>query len=113
MTIDVRERIAGDEDALVVPDDVLAWERRHRSLPDRAAIVAVTGWGERAPGDGYLNADPQGVMHFPGFSPTLMEFLTEERPGIRALGIDGPSLDAVPRATSRHTPTGYRAVGTA
>ena len=53
MTIDVRERIAGYEDALVVPDDVLAWERRHGSLPDRAAIVAVTGWGERAPGDGY------------------------------------------------------------
>ena len=33
--IDVREKVAADEDALIEPDDVLAWEARRGRLPDR------------------------------------------------------------------------------
>jgi kynurenine formamidase len=94
VVVDVRERVAGDHDALVVPDDVLAWESTHGPLPERCALLALTGWGERA-GDpvAYLNADAEGVMHAPGFSSDLTEFLKEERPGVRAIGLDTGSLD--------------------
>jgi kynurenine formamidase len=94
VVVDVRERVAGDHDALVVPDDVLAWESTHGPLPERCALLALTGWGERA-GDpvAYLNADAEGVMHAPGFSSDLTEFLKEERPGVRAIGLDTASLD--------------------
>jgi kynurenine formamidase len=94
--IDVRETVRHDEDALVGPDHVLAWERRHGPLPERGAIVAFTGWGERAPTARYFNEDASGVLHFPGFSPELSAFLDDERPGIRAIGIDAPSLDFGP-----------------
>lgn len=92
--LDVRERLAGDPDGAVVPDDVLAFERRHGPLPERCALLALTGWGARA-GDpaAYLNADAAGVLHSPGFSVELTEMLKADRPGVRALGLDTASLD--------------------
>jgi kynurenine formamidase len=92
--LDVRERVAADHDALVACDDLLAWERRHGSLPDRCALFALTGWGSRV-GDpsAYLNADSSGVLHSPGFSAELTDFVREERPGVRAIGLDTASLD--------------------
>ena len=92
--LDVRERAARDHDAVVVPDDVLAWESRHGALPDRCAVLALTGWGERA-GDAaaYLNADEAGMLHFPGFGGEAAEFLAAERPQVRAIGLDATSLD--------------------
>src|SRR4051794_38365778 len=65
--IDISERVAGDHDALVTPDDVLAWESRHGRLPDRCALFAHTGWGARVnDAAAYLNADESGTMHTPG-----------------------------------------------
>jgi kynurenine formamidase len=95
--LDVRERTAGEPDALVVPDDVLAWESRHGSLPERCALLALTGWGERA-GDAaaYLGADPGGVLHFPGFAGATAAWLAAERPQVRAIGLDTASLDFGP-----------------
>ena len=97
VVVDVRDRVAKDDDALVVPDDVLAWESAHGPLPERCALLALTGWGARA-GDAaaYLNADAAGVMHAPGFSPELASFLADERPGVRAVGLDTASLDFGP-----------------
>ena len=92
--LDVRERVARDHDAVVVPDDVLDWERRHGSLPERCAVLALTGWGERVhDARAYLNADASGIMHAPGFSAELTDFLKEERPQVRAIGLDTASLD--------------------
>ena len=94
VVVDVRERVAADHDATVDPDDVLAWERAHGPLPERCALFALTGWGERA-GDAaaYLNADDAGVMHAPGFGAEACAFLAAERPGVRAIGLDTASLD--------------------
>jgi kynurenine formamidase len=92
--VDIRERVASDHDAMLLPDDVLAWESRHGQLPDRCALFALTGWGERVHDPAtYLNADSSGVMHIPGFSPDTTEFLKAERPGVHAIGLDGASLD--------------------
>src|ERR1700716_3990225 len=46
--LDVRDRVARDDDAMVLPDDVLAWERKHGRIPKRCALFALTGWGARA-----------------------------------------------------------------
>jgi kynurenine formamidase len=92
--VDIRKRTQRDDDALVLPDDVLAWERRHGALPERSAVFALTGWGRRAPdANAYLNPDASGVMHSPGFSAEATDFLKSERPGVRAIGIDTGSLD--------------------
>lgn len=92
--VDIRDRAARDDDAMVTPDDLVAWERRHGPLPDRAAVFALTGWGARARDtDAYLNHDGAGTMHFPSFGPEATEFLKAERPGVRAIGVDVASLD--------------------
>jgi kynurenine formamidase len=94
VVLDVREKVEADDDALIEPDDVLAWERRHGSLPDHCAVLALTGWGERAgDADAYLNADEGGTLHSPGFSSNATDFLKDERPAVRAIGLDTASLD--------------------
>jgi kynurenine formamidase len=40
-----------------------------------------------------MNADDGGTLHFPGFSGDLAAHLVEERPGVRAIGLDTASLD--------------------
>jgi kynurenine formamidase len=92
--VDLRERVRHADDAVLVPDDVLAWERRHGPLPQNSALFALTGWGSRASDPkAFLNADAGGVMHTPGFSSEATEFLKAERPHVRAIGIDTSSLD--------------------
>jgi kynurenine formamidase len=95
--LDIRARVARDHDALVSPDDVAAWERANGRLPERCALLVLTGWSERA-GDtrAYLNADDAGVMHFPGFSADALAHLAADRPEVRAVGLDAPSLDFGP-----------------
>jgi kynurenine formamidase len=92
--VDIADRVAHDHDAMVVPDDVLDWEQRHGPLPARCALLARTGWAARVHDPAaYLNADQTGTMHAPGFSPELTEFLKQDRPGVRAIGLDTASLD--------------------
>jgi kynurenine formamidase len=92
--IDISERVSSDHDAMLTPDDVIAWERRHGELPGRCAVLVRTGWGSRVHDPvAYLNADASGTMHAPGFGPEATEFLKHERPGVRAIGLDTASLD--------------------
>jgi kynurenine formamidase len=100
--VDIRERVQHDHDATVTADDILSWEGRHGPLPERCALFALTGWGSRVQDPvAYLNADASGTMHAPGFSPELTDFLKDERPGVRAIGLDTASLDI---AASRDFP---------
>ena len=92
--IGIGERVEHDHDATAMPDDVLRWERRHGRLPDRCAVFVLTGWGRRVHDPvSYLNADASGTMHAPGFGAEIAEFLKQERPGVRAIGLDTASLD--------------------
>lgn len=94
VVLDIRERVEHDHDATVTPDDLLDWERRHGRLPERCAVFALTGWGKRVHDPAaYLNADPGGTLHAPGFSAELTEVLKDEHPGVRAIGLDTASLD--------------------
>ena len=92
--IDISGRVAGDHDATLTPDDILAWESRHGRRPGRCAVFALTGWGRRVTDPAaYLNADEGGTLHSPGFSREVADFLRDERPGVRAIGLDTASLD--------------------
>ncbi|MFF5231210.1 cyclase family protein [Dactylosporangium sp. NPDC000521] len=98
--IDIRDRAADRADAVVEVADVRTWERRNGPLPDRSAVLALTGWSERIDDRrAYLGLDPQDQPHWPAFAPEVAEFLVAERPQAGAIGIDTPSLD---------TPSGER-----
>lgn len=94
--IDIKSRTAGDPDALVTPDDLLAWEQRYGRLPDGAAVFMNSGWATRY-GDpvAFLNQDTSNVFHFPGFSKDAVDFLLAER-NVVGIGVDTISLDHGP-----------------
>src|SRR5262249_52760821 len=59
--------------------------------------AANTGWHKRwdKPSE-YRNSDNNGIMHFPGFAPSTIEFLLERNVsgiGIDTLSPDGSNLD--------------------
>ena len=91
--VDISERAATDPDAQVMPDDLVAWESEHGSLPAGAFVAMNSGWEARI-GDpaSFINAGEDGVLHFPGFHPDAAAFLVEER-DITGIGVDTLSLD--------------------
>ena len=96
VVIDIADRSAADPDAQVMPDDLVAFERRHGRIP-RGSIVAMhSGWESRIDDPAaYRNQDAAGVFHFPGFSPEAAEWLLAER-AIQGIGVDTLSLDHGP-----------------
>ncbi len=91
--VSIEARAAKDPDAVVMVDDVLAWERRHGRLPSGAFVAMHSGWDARI-GDAnrFLNKDAQGTMHAPGFSEEAARFLAQELDIVGA-GVDTLSLD--------------------
>jgi kynurenine formamidase len=95
VVVDIRAKAADDPDAQVTPDDLAAWTDAHGPIPARACVALLSGWAERADGDGFRNADADGVMHFPGFHIEAAEMLLEETDAV-ALAVDTLSLDHGP-----------------
>lgn len=96
VVIDVHVQVASNPDYLLSVDDVLAWEAYYGLIPRGAIVLMYSGWGKRwGDYDSYKNADPSGVLHFPGFSEEAAVFLAEKR-GVKALGVDTLSVDHGP-----------------
>lgn len=96
VVIDISGRVASNPDAVVTPDDLRAFERRHGRIPRRALVAMYSGWESRV-GDAaaFRNADASGVFHFPGFGKAAVDWLLARR-GITAIGVDTLSLDHGP-----------------
>ena len=93
VVVDHRRRTDADDDATVRIDDLEAWERDHGEIPAGAFVAMYSGWDERAnSADSYLNADNDGILHFPAWSPAATAFLVDQR-NIVGLGVDTISLD--------------------
>jgi kynurenine formamidase len=93
VVIDMRGPVASDSDYELTRDDVVAWEREHGRVPDRAVTLLFTGWGRfwNAPAR-FQNKDVQGRLHFPGYSADAARFLVRERK-VSGLGTDTLSID--------------------
>ena len=93
VVFDVRTAASADADFLAAPSDLTAWERVHGTVPDGSVVLLHTGWASRwADAAGFLNADADEVLHFPGFSPGLARVLIEER-RVAGIGIDTHGVD--------------------
>ena len=91
--VGISARAAGDADAQLTPDDVLAWEAQYGPLPAGAFVAMNSGWAAKV-GDpaAYRGADAAGTLHFPGFGADATEWLLRRR-GIRGVGVDTLSTD--------------------
>ena len=92
--IDITAKAAADPDAQVTPEDIEAWIDANGEIPDGACVAMNSGWAGKVDGDGFRNADSDGVMHFPGFHSDAAAMLLET--GAAAIAVDTLSLDHGP-----------------
>jgi kynurenine formamidase len=93
VVVDISARVPDDADALVMPADLAAFERRHGRIPKGALVAMFSGWEARAGSvEAYRNVGPDGLQHFPGFSPEAVEWLLENR-DFTGIAVDTTSLD--------------------
>jgi kynurenine formamidase len=91
--VDVSAQAARNPDYLVTRADLLAWEKRHRRLPDNCCVAMHSGWAQRVNDAAkYTGKDAAGVFHFPGFAPEAAGFLLKER-RVAGIAVDTLSLD--------------------
>lgn len=90
--LNVSAAVNQDPDYAITGDDIQHWENRHGRIPERAIVIAHTGWSQywQQPRQ-YCNADDKGNLHFPGFSEAAAELLVQRH--ILGVGIDTLSLD--------------------
>jgi kynurenine formamidase len=94
--VDVRAKAAQNPDYLVTRDDLAAWEKTHRRLPDNCCVAMHSGWAQHVGNVAkFTGKDSSGVFHFPGFSPEAAEWLMRER-RVVGLAVDTLSLDHGP-----------------
>lgn len=99
VVIDISRRAAANPDAVVTPDDLVSFERRHGRIPRGALVAMYSGWESRV-GDpqAFRNADASGTFHFPGFGIEAADWLLSNR-DIVGIGVDTLSLDHGPSQT--------------
>jgi kynurenine formamidase len=99
VVIDISARARRDPDAVVEPDDLRRFERRHGRIPRGALVAMNSGWDARIDDpDEFKNADSGGTYHFPGFSEEAVDVLID-RKRAAAIGVDTMSLDHGPSTT--------------
>jgi kynurenine formamidase len=90
--IDISAKAEDDPDAQVTPDDIKAWIAANGAIPDGACVAMRSGWDRFVTGDGFRNADADGVTHFPGFHVEAAQLLMEEA-NVVGIAVDSLSLD--------------------
>jgi kynurenine formamidase len=90
--IDVTREVAADEDFLLMPAHVEAWEREHGRIPRGAWVLLRTGWSGRADPAAFLNVKGDGP-HSPGFHRSTSELLARDR-DVLGVGVETVGTDA-------------------
>jgi kynurenine formamidase len=91
--LDVRAEVKDDADFTLGRTEVEKWEANFGPVPPGSAVIMWTGFADRWDDPtAYLNADPAGGLHYPGFGVEVTRWLIEQR-SIGALGIDTLGID--------------------
>jgi kynurenine formamidase len=98
VVIDIRRKVEADRDYRLQIEDIRLWERKHGRFPKAAIVLVYSGWGKYwSDRRRYFGSDEPGDvdrLHFPGLSKEAAEVLIQR--GIKAVGIDTPSIDHGP-----------------
>jgi kynurenine formamidase len=104
--VDVSAKVAQSPDYLLSRDDLVAWEKRHRRLPQNCCVAMHSGWAQHVGNPAkYTGNDASGVFHFPGVSPEAADWLMKERTisGLAVGDYDVRAGSPAPANTLRHT----------
>ena len=89
--IDVTRDVDENEDFLLTPDRIRAWEDDHGRIPAAAWVLLRSGWSRRT-GPRFLNARDDGP-HSPGFHANASRLLALER-DVLGVGVETVGTDA-------------------
>lgn len=96
VVIDVSRAVELNPEYRATAQDIENWVIAHGAIPSLAVVFFRTGWDKRWPSkEEYINADAEGVMHFPGLSAEAVRYLLE-RSHPAGIGIDTGSIDYGP-----------------
>lgn len=90
--IDAVAEVEADEDFLITPAFIEAWEAKHGRIAADCWVLFRTGWAKRLGSDGFLNASETGP-HTPGWHETAVRFLADQR-NVRGVGVETVGTDA-------------------
>jgi len=90
--IDVTSEVAQNEDFLLMPEHVAAWEEQHGRIPAGAWALLRTGWSTRTTAESFLNVREDGP-HSPGFHQSTSLLLAKER-DVLGVGVETVGTDA-------------------
>jgi kynurenine formamidase len=90
--IDVTQEVRQNEDFLLMPTDVEAWEQTHGRIPPKSWVLLRTGWSERSNAKAFLNVREDGP-HSPGFHSSTSALLARDR-DVLGVGVETVGTDA-------------------
>ena len=90
--IDVSSEVERNEDFLLMPEHVEAWEKTYGRIPNDAWVLLRTDWSKRADAASFLNVKNDGP-HSPGFHKSTSELLARGRQ-ILGVGVETVGTDA-------------------
>jgi kynurenine formamidase len=90
--IDCTAEVAKNEDFLLMPAHVEAWEKTHGRIPKGAWVLMRTGWSARTEAAQFLNVRDDGP-HTPGFHQSASLLLAKDR-DILGVGVETVGTDA-------------------
>ncbi len=95
--VDVTSKVATNEDFLLMPEHILAWETRNGRIPAGAWVLLRTGWSTRTGPAAFLNVRADGP-HTPGFHKSASALLAHDR-DVLGVGVETVGTDAGQAAT--------------
>ena len=90
--IDISRETAANEDYLLMPEHVEAWERTHGRIPKGSWVLLRTDWSKRTDAKSFLNVREDGP-HSPGFDKSTSRLLAHDR-DILGVGVETVGTDA-------------------
>jgi kynurenine formamidase len=89
--IDVTAEVRADEDFLLMPEHVTAFEAQHGKIPENSWVLVRSGWSKREDATSFINLRADGP-HTPGFHKTTAQLLANDRKvlgvGVETIGTD-------------------------
>jgi kynurenine formamidase len=93
VVLDVRAEAAGVPDFALGVERIREWEATLGRIAPGSAVIMWTGYEDRWDDPpSYLNQDPAGGLHYPGFGAEAVRWLVEHR-SVGALGTDTMGID--------------------
>ena len=95
--VDIRDRIAGNDDYAATRKDMTDWESQNGRFPQGAFVALRTDWSKR---EDMNNYDAAGNKHYPAWGLDVLKFLVEER-GTAAIGHETSDTDSAVEAATK------------